>query len=150
MPIQSTDDHHQGGNRAVIDLVSELMAAWNAHDVDHAVTFYAPDYQGVDVAEAGPQRGPDGIRATLTRYLRAFPDLRFTQEAALAQGNRIALFWSAQGTHRGPLMNIPPTGHRVQVRGVSLLTLADGKVKQALYIWDVAGLLRGIGLLPDL
>jgi hypothetical protein len=31
-----------------------------------------------------------------------------------------------------------------------VLTLEDGKIKKALYIWDVAGILRGIGLLPEL
>ena len=36
------------------------------------------------------------------------------------------------------------------MRGVSALTLRDGKVIRGLYIWDVAGLLRNIGLLPEL
>ncbi len=114
------------------------------------MTFYAPDYTGIDVAEAAPQRGPDGIRYTLTRYMSAFPDLYFTPEATLFHDDQVAMFWSAQGTHWGPLMNIPPTGRIVRVRGVSLLTVTNGKVSRGLYIWDVAGLLRNIGLLPDL
>jgi predicted ester cyclase len=86
----------------------------------------------------------------MTRCLGAFPDLHLTQEAMVVQGDRVALFWTACGTHRGKIMNIPPTGRRVQVRGASLFTLEGGMIKHALIIWDVAGLLRSIGLLPDL
>jgi predicted ester cyclase len=44
----------------------------------------------------------------MARYLRAFSDLYFTEEATLTQDDRIALFWTARGTHRGKMMNIPP------------------------------------------
>ena len=47
-------------------------------------------------------------------------------------------------------MNIPPTGRAVRIRGVSLLTVADGRLKRARRIWDLAGLLRSFGLLPEL
>jgi steroid delta-isomerase-like uncharacterized protein len=137
-------------NEGMSRLVTELLEAWNAHDVDRVTTFYAPDYEGVDVGQARPQRGPEGIRQTLVRYLEAFPDLHFTEEATIIQGDRAAVAWTAQGTHRGKVMNIPPTGRLIQVRGVSILTVAEEKVSQALYVWDVAGLLRNLGLLPEL
>jgi predicted ester cyclase len=60
------------------------------------------------------------------------------------------LVWNATGTHQGTLMNIPPTGRVVSVRGVTVLTIIDHKIVNALYLWDVAGLLRGFGLLPEL
>jgi hypothetical protein len=47
-------------------------------------------------------------------------------------------------------MNIPPTGRSVEIRGVSMLTIKDNQVQRGLYIWDVAGLLRALGLLPEL
>ena len=47
-------------------------------------------------------------------------------------------------------MNIPATGRAVRVCGVSLLTIVDGQIRQARHIWDVAGMLRNIGLLPAL
>ncbi len=150
MDVKSPTVNRQPGVQETAHLITELLDVWNMHDVDQAVTFYAPDYEGIDVAEAVPQRGPDGLRRTMERYLQAFPDLRFTEETTVIQGDRVALFWTVQGTHQGALMNIPPTGRSIQVRGVSLLTVLDGKVARALYIWDVAGLLRGIGLLPEL
>ena len=47
-------------------------------------------------------------------------------------------------------MNIPATGHRVRVSGVSLIDVQDGFVVRGQHIWDLAGMLRHMGLLPDL
>ncbi len=131
-------------------LVRELLEAWNAHDIERIKTFYAPEYEGVDVGQAERQRGPQSVPRNVERYLRAFPDLHFVEEDIVAQDGRAVLVWKAYGTHEGRLMNIPPTGRNVAVRGTSVLTVEDGKIVRGLYIWDVAGLLRGIGLLPEL
>jgi hypothetical protein len=64
--------------------------------------------------------------------------------------DHIALFWIATGTHRGPLMHIPPTRRPFEIRGVSLLRIDADKITEILSLWDVAGLLRAVGLLPDL
>lgn len=134
----------------ITKLVSNVLSAWNAHDPDQAALFYAPDYLGLDVSQPAPQRGPDGLRRTMVAYFSAFPDIQFTQDKLVIQGNEAALAWTARATHGGHLLNIPPTGRPIQVKGVSLLTIANGKIKEASYIWDVAGLLRNIGLLPEL
>ena len=135
--------------RPIAQLVGELLDAWNAHDVELAATFYAPDYVGVDVGQAAPQHGPRRRCAVLASYIRAFPDVHFSGETII-EGNRATLIWTMCGTHLGTFMRIPPTGRRVEVRGVSILTITDGKVQHSLNIWDTAGLLRGLGLLPDL
>jgi steroid delta-isomerase-like uncharacterized protein len=134
----------------VVQLVRNLLEAWNAHDIERIETFYAPEYEGVDVGQAEPQRGPQSVSRYVERYLQAFPDLHFVEEDIVVQDNRAVLVWKAHGTHKGKLMNIPPTGRNVAVRGTSVLTVGDGRVARGLYIWDVAGLLRSIGLLPDL
>ncbi|MBI3977689.1 MAG: ester cyclase [Chloroflexi bacterium] len=129
---------------------TDLVEAWNSHDVERLGALYTPDFEGVDVAQAAPLHGLEGIRLTFARYLRAFPDLHFTIDEAVVQGDRLALAWTARGTHRGPLLNIPATGRGVTVRGVSLLTVEGRRARRSIHIWDVAGLLRALGLLPDL
>jgi steroid delta-isomerase-like uncharacterized protein len=132
-------------------LVRNLIDAWNAHDVDRVVALYAPDYEETDVAVAEPQRGPDAIRRTMRRYLLAFPDLHIAADEAVIQAPCIALAWTLSGHHGGILLNIPATGRLVQVRGVSLMTIDDtGLILRLQRIWDLAGLLRAIGLLPEL
>jgi steroid delta-isomerase-like uncharacterized protein len=130
--------------------VGDLLDAWNAHDVERIKSFYAPEYEGVDVGQAEPQYGPQGIYQTARSLLQAFPDLRFVEEETIVQDDQAVLIWTAHGTHKGKLMRIPPTEREVMVRGTSLLTVENGKIVRGLYIWDVAGLLRSIGLLPEL
>ena len=129
---------------------SDLVAAWNAHDIERVAVLYAPEYEEVDVGQAAPQHGPESIRRTMTRYLYAFPDLQVTLNEVLVEGDRAALAWTWRGTHRGTLMNIPPTGRTVTVQGMSILTLEAGRIRRGLRIWDLAGLLRALGLLPEL
>ena len=136
--------------KAITELLTELLEAWNAHDPERVAEFYAQTYEGMDVGEANPLRGPEAVRQMVARYLRAFPDLEFTQEETISQGQRAALMWRARGTHRGSLMNIPATNRPTEIRGMSLLAVEDGKIARETSIWDVAGFLRSIGLLPEL
>ncbi len=131
-------------------LITDLIATWNNHDVETMAALYAPDYQGVDVAYSVPRHGREDISQTMSRYLAAFPDMHFTTEALVVQDNQAAVAWIGRGTHRGKMMNIPPTGRVVEVRGSSFFTVANGQITHSLHIWDVAGALRAIGLLPEL
>lgn len=135
---------------SVTVFIDDLIAAWNAHDVQRVTTFYAPDYEEIDVAQAEPRRGPEAVRRYLLYYLRAFPDIQVTIDECIADHDKVALYWTWRGTHRGAFMHIPPTGRQVVVRGTSLIALAGGRIRSAVRIWDLAGLLRTIGLLPDL
>ncbi|NJN94508.1 MAG: ester cyclase [Anaerolineales bacterium] len=131
-------------------LVTDLVAAWNAHDLDRIAAFYAPDYEGEDVAYSTPRRGPEDIRQTMSFYLQAFPDLHITMDSLIVQDNRAALAWIGQGTHQGRLLNIPPTGRVIKVRGTTFFTIQNCQIVHGLHIWDLAGALRAIGLLPEL
>jgi steroid delta-isomerase-like uncharacterized protein len=136
--------------QSINDFLKTFIAAWNAHDI-HAVTeYYAPNYEEIDVARTEPMHGSDSVRRTFAYYLRAFPDLTITLDDRLIDGSRVALYWTWTGTHRGTFMNIPPTGHLVKVRGTSLIALENDKIRRGLRIWDLAGLLRDLKLLPEL
>ncbi|RPJ20500.1 MAG: ester cyclase [Chloroflexi bacterium] len=124
--------------------------AWNSRDIEKVISFYSPDYIGDDVGQASLLRGHEGLHAMLENYWMAFPDLQFTVTDTVIQGSRVATIWVAEGTHQGTIMNIPPTGHKVEVRGVSVIDVEDGLIVRGQYIWDLAGMLRHMGLLPEL
>jgi predicted ester cyclase len=92
----------------IAELMARLVRAWNAHDVEAIAACYAPDYVGVDVAQATPLHGSHGARSAAVRYLRAFPDLQFSGDW-LIQDTRVALIWTLRGTHQGRLLRIPPS-----------------------------------------
>lgn len=127
-----------------------IKRAWNSRNMDRVLSFYSPHYVAEDVGQAFLLRGHEGVRSMLETYWQAFPDLEFTVMDAVVQDSRVAIVWMAEGTHQGTIMNIPPTGHRVAVRGVSILDIEEGLIMRGQYIWDLAGMLRHMGLLPEL
>ena len=131
-------------------MIHDLLEAVNAHDLARVAQFHAVDYEGLDVSRATRKQGREGLCEELDEWWRAFPDLHFAVQDVVAQPGRLAFLWTAEGTHEGAFMRVPPTGRRIEVCGVSLLTLQDGKVARGLYLWDMAGLLRSMKLLPDL
>lgn len=133
-----------------IQLVTELVELWNTRDPERIAARYSNDCRVLDVAIAQPLVGREAVQHMFAAYYRAFPDLRLVLDDIIAEGDRVALFWTAHGTHQGTILHIPPSGHRVSAKGVNRLVLRDGLVCETTTIWDVAGMLRGIGLLPDL
>lgn len=127
-----------------------INEAWNSHDIEKVLSFYSADYIADDVGQASPLRGHEGLRAMLETYWLAFPDLQFRVTDRLIQDSRLVVVWVAEGTHQGTIMNIPPTGHKVEVRGVSIIDVENGLVVRGQYVWDLAGMLRHMGLLPEL
>ena len=127
-----------------------INEAWNSHNMDQVIRFYSPEYVGNDVGQPTLQRGHQGLREMLQTYWRAFPDLHFRVTDRMIEDSRVAILWVAEGTHQGPIMNIPPTGHKVRVRGMSVIHVEKGLVIGGQYIWDQAGMLRHLGLLPEL
>jgi steroid delta-isomerase-like uncharacterized protein len=127
-----------------------INRAWNSHNIENVLSLYSPDCIGSDVGQASILRGREGVRSMLEMYWNAFPDLQFAITDTIVQDSRVAVVWVAEGTHQGTIMNIPPTGHKVEVRGVSVIDVKDGLVVRGQYIWDLAGMLRHMGLLPEL
>ncbi len=132
------------------ELIDALLDAWNAHDLDAVMACYDPAYDGTDVGEAASRQGAIALRKMVRRWFRAFPDLRVTPEQVIVQGDQVALGWLLSATHQGAFMRIPATRRRITLRGVSMMTIADGRIARGSRIWDMAAFLRNVGLLPEL
>jgi steroid delta-isomerase-like uncharacterized protein len=136
-------------SQSIAQLLEELLAAWNDHDPARAGLFYAEDYYGTDVGQHEPQIGREARMQVLKSYIHAFPDLHFTGESVV-EGNRAVLIWTMHGTHGAPILGIPATGRLIKVQGVSILTIEGRLITRGVTIWDTAGFLRALKLLPEL
>ena len=94
----------------------------------------------------------DDYKQFLTGLRSAFPDLHFTHEDEVADGDEVAVRWTMRGTNRGelamPAGPVPPTGKQVQVSGISILRLAGGKMVEQWIHGDNLGFLQQLGLIP--
>ena len=94
-------------------------------------------------------RGPDGLKRFVAMYREAFPDIEFTVEDQVAEGENAATRWVARGTHRGELMGIAPTGKRVEVRAFTLHRFSGGKIAEDWAHYDARDVVRQLGVVPD-
>ena len=66
-------------------------------------------------------------------------------EVTIVSGDKVAIRWSAEGTHTGPLGDAPPTGKRVRIEGLLFDRVVDGCVAERWEQWDQPGMLRQLG-----
>ena len=93
-------------------------------------------------------RGPEGISGIVAMYRAALPDLRFTIEDMVAEGDKVAWRWSVTGTQHGPLMGIPATGKSATVTGSIISRFAGSQWVEDYCNWDTLGMLQQIGVVP--
>jgi predicted ester cyclase len=85
-----------------------------------------------------------------TLWLTAFPDLRFTIEDMVAEGEKVVERFRAQGTHQGDLFGIAPTGKKVEVSGIYIHRIMDGRIVEIRGLIDLLGLMEQLGVIPPL
>jgi len=88
---------------------------------------YAPDV--VDHNPL-PGQGPglDGIKQLVAIYHAVFPDLSVSTDDVVSSDDRVAVRWTATGTHQGDQLGVPPTGKQVRLTGIDILRIQDGRV----------------------
>jgi predicted ester cyclase len=136
---------------SVRDTYEQSMGFYNAGDLDGLADCYTED--AVVVSPDGTIQGRDAIREYRNREKAAFPDRTATIELIVEQGDTIASEWTVAGTHTGTLVlpdgtEVPPTGKRVQIRGMDLVQVRGGKAAMHHLYWDNMALGRQLGLVP--
>jgi steroid delta-isomerase-like uncharacterized protein len=119
-------------------------SCFNQGDLGLLDELIAPEY-------VGPQnsKGPDGFRGVVAGLRTAFPDIHYTVEDVLAEGDRVAVRWHWTGTNRGPFRAFPPTGKSFTNPGVGIFQLRSGKIVAATLETDRLGFLQQMGAVPE-
>ena len=126
------------GNKGNFDLLDEIA---DANCVIHQA----------DGVGGGVVRGREALKQLVKMYYAAFPDLRFTVEDQIAEGDKVVTRWSSEGTHKGELMGIAPTGkHAAGVTGITIDRYSGGKFVEGWGNWDTLGLMQKLGIIPAL
>jgi predicted ester cyclase len=129
-----------------------LLEIWGQGRLDVTDELYAPDY--VDHVTQGPEpvevRGPAGLKAAVTLFRGAFPDLDYTVDDEIAERDLVVARFSARGTHLGAFLGAPPTGKPVAYTGTDINRVVDGRIVESWVHYDALGLLQQVGLAPQL
>ena len=78
----------------------------------------------------------------------SIPDTHIRVDDIFADGDRVAVRVTLEGTHSGEGLSVPPTGRKVRIQGIIILRMVDGRIVEGWNCYDQLGLLRQIGALP--
>ena len=94
--------------------------------------------------------GPQGARDYAAAGFAAFPDLQWTVEDQLAEGDKVMTRLTQRGTHRGAFMGIAPTGKHVTMTGINICRIEEGKIAEMWQNLDTLGLMQQLGAIPQM
>jgi steroid delta-isomerase-like uncharacterized protein len=143
---RSTDVSTEENKRISWRLQEEVFGQGNLKSVDELL---APDYLSHAPGDPELSRGPEDIKQIVRAYHSAFPDINFTVEKQVAEGDMVVTRWIARGTHRGEFMGIPPSGRRIEVSGMSMDRISRGRIVENWNNWEALEMMRQIGAIPD-
>jgi steroid delta-isomerase-like uncharacterized protein len=133
----------------VKDLTRKIHAHFSANELDQVLTHAHPDIVVHAHAFGMTLQGKDGFMGFLQSFKGAFPDVAITHRNILSEGDKVAVEFTAQGTHTGPLQTpagaIPATGKTVQFVVTEVLEWQGGLLKSLSNYQDSAAILRQIG-----
>lgn len=120
---------------------------WNKQNLALIDELYTPDFYQ---HEPGPETATDreSLKTFVAGYLAVFPDLHFTIEDLVAEGDRVTWRFAATGTHKGPFMGAPASGKTATITGIIIFRLEDSRIAEGWLNLDVLGMLQQIGVLP--
>jgi steroid delta-isomerase-like uncharacterized protein len=101
-------------------------------------------------SETGEIRGADTIKGEIEYFHSAVPDLTYTVEDQVADGDKVVSRWKASGTHQGEFFGVPGTGNHIEMTGINIDRFDEsGKLIEEWPEYDLLGAMKQIGAIPE-
>ena len=91
-------------------------------------------------------KGIENFKKFILGYRNAFPDIKFTIEEQIAQGDKVAERYTIRSTHQGELQGIPPTGKQIKIASIDITRFLDGKMVERWGEFDSIGMMMQLGM----
>ena len=107
------------------------------------------DYTNHDLIP-GETPGREGLTQFIRLTHTMAPDIHYTVEDMLTEGDKVVTRWTAMGTQQGEFVGIPPSNRQFTISGIAIHRLAGEKVAEAWNNWDALGFMQQLGVIPQL
>jgi steroid delta-isomerase-like uncharacterized protein len=135
--------------QVVMRFVEEL---WNQRNLAVADEIFDAGCRTFQLRSGEPvtaaPRGPQVMKMHISEWLSSFPDLHFSIEQMIAEGDKVLTVLTMEGTHTGPWLEIPPNGKHINIRMMTIHRIQDGKIMEDWVIVESFGLFQQLGVLP--
>jgi predicted ester cyclase len=96
----------------------------------------------------GETRGLKECKQTFSELYDVFPDLHFTLDDEIVKGDKVAIRWTATGTHKGTFMGGPPTNKKITTWVLEIDRFVNGKLAEVWARFDTFGFMQQLGVIP--
>src|SRR5580704_18070801 len=126
---------------------------WNERRLDVADAIFAKDcvthqLQSGVPADAVP-RGPQAIKEHVMGCVASLPDLRFSIEQILSEGDRVVMQLLMEGTHKEAWLGIPASYKKMQIRMFTIHRVEQGKIVEDWVLVESLGFFQQLGVVPN-
>src|SRR6185436_19771837 len=108
----------------------------------------APDYVDHSPPLPGMGSGSEAVRRANAALGAAFPDTVHVIEDQIAEGDKVVTRLRGRATFTGEILGIPPNGKVIEITGISIHRIRDGKLVEHWANADQLGLMQQAGALP--
>ena len=95
-----------------------------------------------------PTLDREGHKQIIGAFHAAFPDMRLTAEAQVAEGDQVANYIRLEGTHQGDFQGMAPTGRSISITGTNLMRFENGQIVELWGYLDSFSMLQQLGVMP--
>jgi steroid delta-isomerase-like uncharacterized protein len=122
---------------------------FNEGNLNVADEILSPDFVLHAPFDPRELRGPEAVKQFISAYRQAFPDGHTTIEDQIAEGDEAVNRWRVTATHEGEFQGIAATGNRVEVTGIDIVRVAEGKLTVGWVELDGLGWMQQLGAIPS-
>ncbi|MFP4082194.1 MAG: ester cyclase [Candidatus Aminicenantes bacterium] len=130
-------------------LMDDVLLMWNEGSMDMIDKHFAPEV--VVHCSTFPEdlRGLEGVENWVTSARTSFPDFTITFDEIMVKDNKVMARWTLTGTNTGPLSSpageLPATGKKINISGISLMHMAESKIVEEWVIYNVLEMMQQLG-----
>ncbi len=131
------------------EIASRMIDAINNRDYDLLDKLIAPDI--VRHCQATPNlniRSLSEFKEFLKSDMKTFPDSHITTAMLIAEGDKVAGYFTYSGTQQGAMGPFPATGKKADLKYLGILRIEDGKIAEMWVEWDNLAFLTQLGHFP--
>ncbi len=118
---------------------------WHQGDLSRIDELFASDFVRHDPG-GRELHGTDQNRQFISSMRAAFPDVRYTVDDQIVEGDKVVMRYRFEGTRLGEFQGMPPTRKQVNYTGILIYRITDGKIAEQWTELDLLGLLRQLGV----
>jgi steroid delta-isomerase-like uncharacterized protein len=130
------------------DFFKQFVQFINTADENLAQQLISPVAKFHVPGQLEPLQGPKGYLMIISMMRSGFPDIQWTLEDLITEGDKVAARFTMRGTHTGEFFGVPATGKVIGIQAINFYRLANEQIIVEYGQPDMLGLLRQIGAIP--